>query len=191
VRQVTVETHISAPRDDVYDFVADLAGRPAFTDHYVEDYRLARMDPVGKGAAARFKLRGQWAELAITDADRPRRIVEEIRWGRRARNRSVAVYDFSPAAGGTTHVELTTLSEPATVIDRLHEFGAARWMKRNTKIALERLRLVFEEPPAEALARATVAGYEPAKAARFGASTGMDPAHPRELGTASPRELGQ
>lgn len=186
-----METHISAPREDVYDFVADLAARPAYTDHYLEDYRLARVDPVGKGAAARFKLRGQWAELSIKDADRPRRVVEEIRWGRRARNRSVAVYDFSPESGRTTRVELTMLSEPATVIDRLHEFGAARWMKRNAKIALERLRMSFEEPPGKPLARATVAGYEPAKAARFGAATGMDPARRSELGAASPRELGQ
>jgi uncharacterized protein YndB with AHSA1/START domain len=175
VRQVTVDTHISAPREQVWDFVADLAGRPAYTDHYLEDYRLARAYPVGLGAAARFRLRGQWAELAITAADRPRRIVEEVRWGRRGRNRSVAVYDFFPEAGGVTHVELTTLSEPATPIDRLREFGAARFIKANTKIALERLRMIFEEPPDAPLARATVAGYEPLKAPRFGARTGMDP----------------
>jgi uncharacterized protein YndB with AHSA1/START domain len=181
VRQVTVETHISAPREEVYDFVADLAGRPAYTDHYLEDYRLARVDPVGEGAAARFRLRGQWAELAIREAERPRRLVEEVRWGRRGRNRAVAVYDFSPA-GRNTHVELTTLSEPATIIDRLREFGADRWIKRNTKIALERLRMIFEEPRDEPLARATVAGYEPAKAARFGAATGMDPARRRQVG---------
>ena len=177
-----METYISAPREQVYDFVADLAGRPAYTDHYLEDYRLARLDPVGEGAAARFRMRGQWAELSIREADRPRRIVEEIRWGRRARNRAVAVYDFSPEPGGITHVELTTLSEPATPIDRLREVGAARWIRRNSKVALERLRMIFEEPPDEPLARATVAGYEPLKAPRFGAPTGMDPARPRELG---------
>ena len=182
MRQVTVDTHISAPREEVYDFVADLAGRPAYTDHYLEDYRLARLDPVGEGAAARFKVRGQWAELSIRDADRPRRIVEEVRWGRRGRNRSVAVYDFSPEPGRTTHVELTTLSEPATLVDRLHEVGAARWIRRNSTTALERLRMIFEEPPDAPLARATVAGYEPAKAPRFGAPTGMDPARPRQLG---------
>jgi len=182
VRQVTVETHISAPREKVYDFVADIAGRPAFTDHYLTDYRLARLHSIGEGAAARFQLRGQWAELAIREADRPRRIVEELRWGRRGRNRAVAVYEFFPDAGGTTHVELTTLSEPATPIDRLREVGAARWVRRQTKTALERLRMIFEEPPDEPLARATVAGYEPAKAARFGAPTGMDPARPPELG---------
>jgi uncharacterized protein YndB with AHSA1/START domain len=182
VRQVTVDTHISAPREEVFDFVADLAGRPAYTDHYLEDYRLARMDPVGKGAAARFRVRGQWAELSIRDADRPRRLVEEIRWGRRGRNRSLAVYDFLSELGAVTHVELTSLSEPATPIDRMREIGAASWVRRNTKIALERLRMIFEEPPEAPLARATVAGYEPLKAPRFGAPTGMDPARPRELG---------
>jgi hypothetical protein len=49
-------------------------------------------------------------------------------------------------------------------------------VRRNTKKALERLRMIFEDPPDEPLARATVAGYEPQKSARFGAATGMDPA---------------
>jgi len=40
--EVTVSTVISAPREDVFDFVCDLAARPAYTDHYMRDYRLAR-----------------------------------------------------------------------------------------------------------------------------------------------------
>src|SRR5919202_1196648 len=107
MREVTVDVHISAPRADVFDFVADLAGRPAWTDHYLKDYRLAR------------------------------------------------------------------------AIDRFRQTGAAWWIGRNTKMALERLRLVFEDPPARPLARVTVAGYEPLKAPRFGGPTGMDPARPR------------
>jgi uncharacterized protein YndB with AHSA1/START domain len=183
VREVNVDTYISAPREQVFDFVADLAGRPAYTDHYLEDYRLARANPVGTGAAARFRMRGQWAELSITEADRPRRIVEEIRYGRRGRNRSLAVYEFLPEAGGRmTRVVLNTLSEPATLVDRLREVGAARWVKRNTKTALERLRMIFEEPPEGQLARATVAGYEPLKAPRFGAPAGMDPSRPPQVG---------
>ena len=185
MREVTVSTVISAPREQVFDFVCDLAGRPAFTDHFMRDYRLARVDPVGAGAAARFQLRAplakEYAELQITEADRPRRIVEEIRVGRRGRNRSVALYDFIVEGGGTTRVELTTYSEPATRIDRLKEIGAAGWMRRQTRKALDRLRMIFEEPPRGDLKRATIAGYEPAKAARFGAHTGMDPSRaPRQ-----------
>ncbi|MEA2377122.1 MAG: hypothetical protein QOK00_3381 [Thermoleophilaceae bacterium] len=180
VREVTVSTVISAPREEIFDFVCDLAGRPAFTDHFLRDYRLARVNPVGMGAAARFQLKApfakEYAELHITEVDRPRRIVEEIRVGRRGRNRSLAVYDFSSEGHGVTRVELTTFSEPATVIDRVRELGAAGWMRRQTAKALDRLRMIFEEPPRGELKRATIAGFEPEKAARFGVSTGMDPA---------------
>jgi uncharacterized protein YndB with AHSA1/START domain len=179
MRQVTVDVHISAPRERVFDFVADLAGRPAWTDHYLEDFRLARPNPYGLGAAARFRLRAplasEWVELAIVECDRPRRIVEEAKVGRRGRNRSLAVYEFMQEAGGVTRVELTTYSEPATLVDRLKQIGAPRWMRRQTKTALERLRMIFEDLPEGELARVTVAGYEPEKAARFGAPTGMDP----------------
>ena len=185
MRQVTVSTVISAPREQIFDFVCDLAARPAYTDHFMRDYRLARVNPVGKGAAARFQLRGplakEYAELTITEADRPWQIVEEIRVGRRGRNRSVAVYEFTVEGGGVTRVELTSYSEPATIIDRVKELGAAGWVRRQTKKALERLRLIFEEPPRGELKRATIAGYEPAKAPRFGAHTGMDPSRaPRQ-----------
>jgi uncharacterized protein YndB with AHSA1/START domain len=180
MRAVTVHTVISAPREEIFDFVCDLAGRPAYTDHYLHDYRLARVNSVGKGAAARFRLSApfakEYAELQIKEVDRPRRIVEELRVGRRGRNRSLAVYEFIPEGGGVTRVELTTYSEPATIVDRLKEIGAPGWLRRQTKKSLERLRMIFEEPPKEPLKRATIAGYEPGKAARFGAATGMDPA---------------
>ena len=185
MREVTVSAVISAPREQIFDFVCDLAARPAYTDHFMRDYRLARVNPVGVGAAARFQLRApfakEYAELQVTEVDRPRRIVEQIRVGRRGRNRSVALYDFIVEGGGTTRVELTTYSEPATRIDRLKEIGAAGWMRRQTRKALDRLRMIFEEPPRGDLKRATIAGYEPAKAARFGAHTGMDPSRaPRQ-----------
>jgi uncharacterized protein YndB with AHSA1/START domain len=179
VRQVTVSAVISAPREQVFDFVNDLAARPAYTDHYMRDYRLARVNPVGKGAAARFQLKAPfakaYAELEIKEVDRPRRIVEEVRWGRRGRNRSLAVYELLQESSGVTRVELTTFSEPATAVDRLKEIGAAGWVRRQTKKSLERLRMIFEEPPDGELRRATIAGYDPFKAARFGARTGMDP----------------
>ena len=182
MRQVTVDVTISAPREQIFDFVADLAARPAYTDHYLDDYRLARTQPYGEGAAARFRLRApmatEYAELTVTECDRPRRIVEEVRVGRLGRNRSVAVYEFIPQGPDVTRVELTTYSEPATLVDRVKQLGAPGWMRRQTKTALERLRLIFEEPPAAPLKRATIAGYEPAKAARFGGPTGMDPARP-------------
>jgi uncharacterized protein YndB with AHSA1/START domain len=185
MREVTVSTTISAPREQVFDFVCDLAARPSFADHFMEDYRLARVQPVGVGAAARFKLdlplANEYAELTITKADRPRQIVEELRVGRRGRNRSVAVYDFTRESASVTRVELTTFSEPATMVDRLKEIGAAGWVRRKTRKSLDRLRLIFEDPERAKLKRATIAGYEPDKAARFGAYAGMDPARQSRL----------
>ena len=180
MREVTVQTVISAPREQVFDFVSDLAGRPAWTDHYMHDYRLARVNATGEGAAARFRLRlpfgRQYAELMVTEFERPRRIVERLAVGRRGRNRSLAVFDFTQEAAGVTRVELTTYSEPATFIDRIKELGAAAYMRRQTKKQLERLRMIFEEPPKEPLSRASIAGYDPAKAPRFGVAAGTDPA---------------
>ena len=180
MREVTVSTTISAPREDVFDFVSDLALRPTYADHYLDDYRLARVDSVGVGAAARFRLDGwlanEFAELTITKADRPRQLIEEIRVGRRGRNRSVAVYDLTRESASVTRVELTTFSEPATRIDRFKEVGAAGWLRRKTKKSLDRLRMIFEEPDRAKPKRATIAGFEPEKAARFGAHPGLDPA---------------
>ena len=111
MREVTVQTVISAPRDEVFDFVSDLAARPAWTDHYLHDYRLARINTVGEGAAEswlRLPLaRAQYAELSVTEFDRPRRIVEQLAVGRRGRNRSLAMSRLHPRAPGITRVELT------------------------------------------------------------------------------------
>jgi len=172
MREVTVHTVISAPRERIFDFVSDLSRRPAFSDHYMRDYRLARVNPRGVGAAARFRLRlplaKEWAELEIKVCDRPKRIVEEGRIGRLGRSRLVAVYDFVPEAAGTTRVELTTYSEPANAIDRLKQMGAHGWMRRRSRKALRRLRDIFETGKAQDLVRTTIAGNDPGKAPRFG-----------------------
>ena len=173
MRQVTVDTVISAPREEIFDFVADLSRRPAYCDHFLKDYRLARANPVGVGAAARFLLDApifsERAEVVIARLDRPRRIVEEGRVGRRGRSRMVAVYDFIPQAGGSTRVELTTYSEPKTAVDRFRQRGAHRWIRRQSKVALDRLRKIFEEQPEGELARVSIAATEPGRAPRFGA----------------------
>jgi uncharacterized protein YndB with AHSA1/START domain len=161
VREVTVHTVISAPREQVFDFVSDLSLRPAYCDHYLRDYRLSRANPRGVGASARFR-------LEIKVCDRPKRIVEEGRVGRLGRSRLVAVYDFIPEASGTTRVELTTYSEPKTVIDRIKQTGAAGWVRRRSRKALRRLRDIFETGADGDLSRATIAGNDPGKAPRYG-----------------------
>src|ERR1041385_2540087 len=42
MRPVRAHVIISAPREDVYDLVADLAARVAWCDHYEDEFRLTR-----------------------------------------------------------------------------------------------------------------------------------------------------
>lgn len=174
MRPFTVHTSISAPRDEVFDLVGDLATRVAYTDHYMKDFRLTRPRSSGQGAAARFfldaPLVSTWCELAIAEYDRPRRIVEQGRLWRVGRTRAVAVYDFVRESPSLTRVELTVWTEPATRLDAFKEsLGARGWVRRQSKTALERLRRIFEEEREAPLARTSIAGYEPLKAPRFGA----------------------
>ncbi|MEX2194640.1 MAG: SRPBCC family protein [Thermoleophilaceae bacterium] len=175
MRPVTVHAVISAPREEIFDLIADLSRRPAWTDHWLRDFRLARANPVGLGAAARFfvhpPLRPRvWAEISIAEADRPRRLVEEGRTGRIGRSRLAAVYELSSAGPGATRVSLTTWTEPGHPMDALKEaIGVRGWLRRQSKTALGRLRAVFENPPKGQLARVDLAGWEPLKKARFGA----------------------
>lgn len=175
---VTVETVISAPREQVFDFVGDLANHVAVTDHFMSEFRLARAKSDGPGAAARFRLANpgpkQWAEVQFAAFERPRRIVEEGRSGRFLRNQFWTMWDFIPE-GRATRVELTFWSEPATRWDAVVEsLGARSWIRRQNKITLDRLRQVFENAGDEPLMRATVAGLEPLKLPRFGARPGRE-----------------
>lgn len=163
---------ISVPCEDVFDLLEDLSRRPAFTDHYLKDFRLARSNPRGEGASARFlldrRIFSERAETRIVECERPRRIVEEGRVGRRGRSTLSAVYELQPEPDGGCRVEQTTRSEPKTAVDRLRQRGAHRWIRRNAKKALGRLRRLLEEPSAGSPQRVTVAGHEPHTGPRFG-----------------------
>ena len=44
---VTVSIVVSAPREQVFDYLQDIANHPEFTDHYLVDWHLTRIDSVG------------------------------------------------------------------------------------------------------------------------------------------------
>lgn len=163
---------IAASREEVYDLLADLAARPAWCDHFQREYHLTSPRSTGQGAGARFKVKAPfaktYAELTIVEAARPSLIRERLRLGRLGRTPGFAEYELVPLGNGT-RVELVFWTEPATHVDSFKEsFGARRWLARRLRKSLGRLRGIFEEPQTDPLARATIAGYEPAKAARFG-----------------------
>jgi uncharacterized protein YndB with AHSA1/START domain len=172
---VTAKAFISAPREELFDFIADYGARPAWCDHFMEDYRLAHPDAIGKGAGARFRLDApgytHYVEVTIVEADAPRRMVESLHGGRNWRTNGEIVWELTREGRGLTGVEVTMASDPGTPREAFKEkFGSRRWTARQLKTALERLRVIFEEQPDKPLARASVAGYEPSRAPRFGAS---------------------
>lgn len=170
---VAVDTYISAPREDVYDFVADLANRPAWTDHFQRELHLTRTYSNRAGSALRYRTdppfgKQLYSDLAIVELDRPRRILEEGVQGKLNGSRVQLVWDFGQEGPALTRVALEMRTEPGSRLAGLGEFGAHGYYKRQWKTALERLRQIFEERPEGDLARATIAGYEPLKAARYG-----------------------
>ncbi len=162
MQPVTASTVISAPRERVFDYLQDIANHSEFTDHYLVDWHLTRLDSVGRGAGARFRVkipgsRFTWADSTFVEVDRPRRIVEVGRTGKNNRIRTLGTYELSPAAGGSTRVSFTLETEPAMLSDRLLEsLGARRFLKRKTQRAMRRLRSILERDEGRG-ARVTVA----------------------------------
>jgi uncharacterized protein YndB with AHSA1/START domain len=174
---VTVHSHISAPREQVYELIADVAARPAWTDHYAKDYRLLTPRSVGAGAGGRYRLDApggtRYVEFTLVEATPPRRVVEEGRTGRLGRTRYRAEYELTEPGRGVTRVAATVWTEPENAIERIREsVGLRRYLRRRIKKGLERLRRILEEGHGEPLARATIGGYEARKAPRFGTPPG-------------------
>jgi uncharacterized protein YndB with AHSA1/START domain len=163
VDPVSVSIVVSAPRERVFDYLQDIANHSEFTDHYLVDWHLTRIDSVGRGAGARFRVKApgsrfSWADVTFTEVDRPYRIVEVGRTGKDNRIRTLGVYDLVPAAAGGTRVRFTVETIPATLSDRLLEgLGARAWTRRKSGRAMRRLRTIIERDEGRG-ARVTVAG---------------------------------
>jgi uncharacterized protein YndB with AHSA1/START domain len=147
----TVSTTIAMPREEVFEYLADIANHAEYTDHYLVDWRLLRVDSYGVGAGARFRVKAplnrfSWADMTIAEVVAPYRIVEHGRGGKFNRVRMLGVYTLSPGPGGTTRVEYSFETDPRLPSDRLMEaFGGARWLRRQIAKSLRRLRVVLEE----------------------------------------------
>jgi uncharacterized protein YndB with AHSA1/START domain len=164
VDPVTATVTIGRPREEVFDYLADIANHAEFNDHYIDHFRLTRMNSVGTGAGARFHLdaplnRFSWADMTFVEVDRPYRIVALGRGGKFNRMRTTTIWTLDPAPGGGTRVEVMTESEPALLTDKLVETltGYRGWMKRNVRKSARRLQEILEEDHDRG-ARATVAG---------------------------------
>ena len=148
---VTVSATISRPREEVFEYLADIANHAEFTDHYLVDWRLTREDSYGRGAGARFRIKAPlnrfgWADLTFAEVQAPFRIVERGRGGKFNRIKMMGVYELNPGAGGSTRVTYTFETEPVLPSDRLMEvLGGRSWTRRKTGKAMRRLRSILED----------------------------------------------
>jgi uncharacterized protein YndB with AHSA1/START domain len=163
VDPLTVSVTIARPREEVFEYLADIANHPEFTDHFLKDWHLTREDSYGRGAGARFRVtapgnRFPWGDTAFVEVDPPFRIVEEGTGGKYNRLKVTGVYTLTPGPGGTTRVEFTNEIVPALLTDRiLEKFGVRSWLKRKNRKALRRLRSILEDDEGRGK-RATIAG---------------------------------
>jgi uncharacterized protein YndB with AHSA1/START domain len=145
-----VEIIVDAPREQVFDYLQDIANHPEFTDHYLVDWHLTRIDSVGLGAGARFRIKAprnrfSWGDVTFVEVQEPHRIVEVGRTGKNNRIRTLGVYDLADSHGAT-RVRFTFETEPAKLSDRLLEgLGGRSWCKRKNNRAMRRLRAIFED----------------------------------------------
>jgi uncharacterized protein YndB with AHSA1/START domain len=163
VDPVTTKVTIGRPREEVFDYLADIANHPEFSDHYLKDWHLTRVDSVGRGAGARFRLarkrfnRFGWADMTFIEVERPFRIVAVGRGGKFNRNKTFHEWTLTPSGDGTV-VEYVTETEPKLPTDRIVEaFGMRRWVTRGSRKAMRRLQTILEEDHDRG-SRATVAG---------------------------------
>lgn len=154
---VSATIPIDVPRERVHPLLADLAIRPAFTDHFIDEYRLERLDSIGVGAAARFRIadRGLWVETVVEESTPPHRLAERGAGGRLDHMPVHTVWELveGPAPSGC-EVTVTFVIETTTPLDRP---GHERFYRRQWARALARLKELAEsdsQPPRVAVAGA-------------------------------------
>lgn len=167
---VSAEIEIDAPRERVFAAIADLSHRLFFTDHFLTGFHLTRIESIGLGAGARFRvaspLRSVWMDTAIAELEAPYRLVERGRGGRANRIPVTTAWELTEGAGSLTRVRVSHWTEPSNPFDRAVELAAANsvWAQRGWREALRRLRDRLENdeaapaPPAVAGGNAHATG---------------------------------
>jgi len=143
---ISAEVEIDVPRERAFKLIGDLSARPSFTDHFLIDFHLTRIEPTGVGAGARFRvkvpLRSIWMDTVIVEQEEPFRIVEQGHGGRVNRIASHTVWELTGGTGSLTAVRLSHWTEPTNALDRALEVLSAGsvWQERGWREALRRLR---------------------------------------------------
>ena len=172
---VEVSDVVGRPREEVFEYLADVANHSEFMDHFTEDWHLTREESYGVGAGARFKVdvrpgsRYSWGDITLSNVEPPSRIVARGRYGKYGRTRTLLIWELEPETSGTTRVRLSYETEPGILSDRINEaLGGRRFWRRRLRKSLRRLARILEEDRGRG-ARITIAGgaRKPASAYRF------------------------
>jgi len=148
---VTLTTTIARPREEVFEYLADVANHAEFTDHCLVDWHLTREESYGVGAGGRFRTKSRfdrfsYGDLTLAELRAPEQIVATGNGGRFNRVRTRSEWLLEDDGEGATKVRFTTESTPATASDRKMEklLRVRNSTTRCHKRALERLRAILE-----------------------------------------------
>jgi uncharacterized protein YndB with AHSA1/START domain len=161
---VTLSTTIAKPREEVFEYLADVANHQEFTDHCLVDWHLTREDSYGPGAGARYRVKSRfdrfsYGDLTLAEVQPPERIVATGHAGRFNRIRTRSEWRLQDAGAGRTEVTFMTQTEPATQSDRLMEkfLRVPAATTRCHRRALDRLTSILEAGEGRG-ARTTLSG---------------------------------
>jgi uncharacterized protein YndB with AHSA1/START domain len=163
VDPVTVSVTIDKPREEVFDYLADIANHPEFMDHFLKDWHLTRVESYGRGAGARFRVIGPlnrfgWEDVTFLKVEPPYRIVAVGRGGKFNRMETYGEWRLEPAGASGTRVEYTYETVPALFSDKFVDaVRGSTWFRRGAGKGMKRLRAILEEGRDRGQ-RATVAG---------------------------------
>ena len=161
---ITLTTTIAKPREEVFEYLVDVANHAEFSDHCMVDWHLTREDSYGRGAGARFRVKSRfdrfsYGDITLAEVTPPARIVATGRAGRFNRILTRSTWTLEDAGSGSTKVTFETQSTPALKSDELMEklLRVRTVTTRCHKRALERLRSILEAGEGRG-ERTTVAG---------------------------------
>jgi uncharacterized protein YndB with AHSA1/START domain len=164
---VTTTVTIDRPREEVFEYLADIANHAEFMDPLFRDWHLTREDSYGRGAGARFRSQARmdrfgWGDLNFLEVEPTRRIVGVGRGGKYNRIKTYCEWTLEPAGADSTRVTFMYETEPPLPTDRIVEAISGRrgWFRRGARRSLKRLRSRLEEGRVRG-ARATVSGLYP------------------------------
>jgi hypothetical protein len=151
MRRATASVRIQRPRAAVHALLADIARRPEYLDHFLEDWTVTSAGSRGVGASARLHAKGGGAdgalELEIVEVA-PQLIEESARGGRAGRRLWRLTYELAELPGDATQVRFAVELRECSWLDRLAWRSMRTHLERQYGQAMLRLKGVLEREPA-------------------------------------------